>query len=51
MAKYLMIDIGSTFTKLCAVDSESEDIIATAASFTTVATDVTIGYENALKQL
>ncbi len=46
-----MIDFGSTFTKLTAVDSEKEDIIATASHFTTVDTDITIGYKNALKVL
>lgn len=46
-----MIDFGSTFTKLTAVDTQTEDIIATASSFTTVATDITIGYENALGEL
>ena len=51
MSKYLMIDFGSTFTKLVAVDTEIEDIIATAAHFTTVAEDITIGYNNALKEL
>lgn len=51
MSRYLMIDIGSTFTKLTAVDTEKEDVIATSSHFTTVATDVTIGYHNALKRL
>lgn len=51
MSKYLMIDFGSTFTKLTAVDTETEDIIATASHFTTVAEDITIGYHNALKSL
>ena len=46
-----MIDFGSTFTKLTAVDTQTEDIMATASSFTTVATDITAGYENALKKL
>ena len=49
--KYLMIDFGSTFTKLTAVDSDIRDVIATAAHFTTVETDITIGYENALEEL
>jgi len=49
--KYLMIDFGSTFTKLVAVDSLKEDIIATANHFTTVSDDITIGYENALNEL
>ena len=51
MSRYLMIDFGSTFTKLTAVDTEKEDIIATASHFTTVDTDINIGYENALKDL
>lgn len=51
MSRYLMIDFGSTFTKLTAIDAQKEDIIATANSFTTVATDITIGYEKALKEL
>lgn len=49
--KYLMIDFGSTFTKLTAVDTELEDVIATASSFTTVATDITVGYYKALEEL
>lgn len=48
MAKYLMIDFGSTFTKLVAVDTEIEDIIATSSSFTTVEEDICIGYHRAL---
>lgn len=51
MSRYLMIDFGSTFTKLTAIDTETEDIIATANHFTTVATDITVGYQNALKAL
>ncbi len=46
-----MIDFGSTFTKLTAVDTETEDIIATASHFTTVDTDISIGYNNALAVL
>ena len=46
-----MIDFGSTFTKLTAVDTELEDVIGTSASFTTVATDITIGYYDALDKL
>jgi len=51
MSRYLMIDFGSTFTKLVAVDTEKEDIIATAGHFTTVDTDITLGYKNALEIL
>ena len=49
--KYLMIDFGSTFTKLTAVDTELEDVIGTSSAFTTVATDITIGYYKALDEL
>ena len=51
MSRYLMIDFGSTFTKLTAVDSQVEDVIATASHFTTVDTDITIGYEKAYTAL
>lgn len=51
MSRYLMIDFGSTFTKLTAIDTEKQDIIATANSFTTVESDITIGYEKALGEL
>lgn len=48
---YLFIDFGSTYTKVTLVDIEKEEIIATGKSYTTVETDVTIGYEKALKEL
>lgn len=51
MSRYLMIDFGSTFTKLTAVDTEVEDVVATSSHFTTVDTDISIGYKNALKIL
>lgn len=48
---YLFIDFGSTFTKLTLVDIEKEEIVGTDKSYTTVETDVMIGYENALNNL
>ncbi|MBN2504918.1 MAG: glutamate mutase L [Bacilli bacterium] len=51
MAKYLLIDFGSTFTKLSAVDTAVDDVIATASSFTTVETDISEGYQAALRKL
>jgi uncharacterized protein (TIGR01319 family) len=51
MANYLLIDFGSTFTKLCAVNSEAEELLGTASGFTTVDTDISIGYHNALDKL
>ncbi|MGE0003632.1 MAG: methylaspartate mutase accessory protein GlmL [Candidatus Izemoplasmatales bacterium] len=51
MARYLLIDFGSTFTKLTAVDEDACDIIATASHFTTVSSDISIGYHHALQAL
>jgi uncharacterized protein (TIGR01319 family) len=51
MANYLLIDFGSTFTKLCAVDSEECEIIETSSDFTTVEEDISVGYEKALEKL
>ncbi len=51
MANYLLIDFGSTFTKLCAVDSEASEILGTASHFTTVETDISEGYHRALNKL
>lgn len=48
---YLLIDFGSTFTKLTAVDTDIEDIVMTSSHFTTVEEDITIGYHNALLQM
>ena len=51
MRCYLLVDFGSTFTKLTAVDLDKEDIIATAKSFTTVETNIIEGYEKALEAI
>lgn len=51
MSNYLLVDFGSTFTKLCAVDIEGEKIIGTSAHFTTVSEDISIGYHHALNLL
>jgi uncharacterized protein (TIGR01319 family) len=48
---YLLIDFGSTYTKLTAVDLESECILGTSKSYTTVETDIMKGYESALEIL
>ena len=49
--KILTADIGSTFTKLTAIDTDREEIIATASSFTTIETDVMEGFRAALGKL
>jgi len=47
----LLIDFGSTYTKLTAVDVESETILGTAASYTTVQTDINDGLEKGMTLL
>ncbi|ERJ13853.1 methylaspartate mutase accessory protein GlmL [Haloplasma contractile] len=44
---YLLIDFGSTYTKLTLVDIEREEIVATAKSITTVETNIMEGFEKA----
>lgn len=51
MKPILLIDFGSTYTKLTAVDVEAEQILGTAASYTTVQTDINDGLEKGLKLL
>ncbi len=51
MKNVLLIDFGSTYTKLTAVDIEKEEILGTAASFTTVDTDINDGLSDALQLL
>ena len=47
MRNYLLVDFGSTFTKLTAVDLDKEDIIATSKAITTVETNIINGYDKA----
>ena len=51
MKQILLIDFGSTYTKVTAVDIEKEQLLGTAASFTTVETDISEGLNNALTLL
>ena len=51
MKSVLLIDFGSTYTKLTAVEVEAESILGTAAAYTTVETDVGDGLNQALAQL
>ena len=51
MKAVLLIDFGSTYTKLTAVDLDTEAIIGTAAAYTTVQTDINDGLQAALAQL
>ena len=51
MSNILLIDFGSTYTKLTAVDTETESILGTSQSYTTVESDIINGYENALSEL
>jgi len=51
MSKVLLIDFGSTYTKLTAVDIDSERILATASAYTTVETDINDGFKEGLRIL
>ena len=51
MKAVLLIDFGSTYTKVTAVDVEGERILGTAAAYTTIQTDINEGLEKALAQL
>ena len=51
MKPVLLIDFGSTYTKVTAVDVESERLLGTADAYTTVQTDVGEGLANALTRL
>ena len=48
MKAVLLIDFGSTYTKLTAVDLDSETVLGTAQSFTTIQTDINDGLSNGL---
>ena len=51
MNRVLLIDFGSTYTKVTAVDLKEERILGTASAYTTVQTDVSEGLAAALKKL
>lgn len=51
MKAYLLIDFGSTYTKLTAVDIENEEILATEKDITTVETDIMTGFNKAFERL
>ena len=47
----LLIDIGSTFTKIAAVDLEGEEVVGRTYAASTVATDMTTGLQEAYEKL
>ena len=51
MKPVLLIDFGSTYTKLTAVDVEGETLLGTAAAYTTIQTDINDGLTEGLKRL
>ena len=51
MRPVLLIDFGSTYTKLTAVDVDAESILGTAAAYTTVQTDISEGLREGLQRL
>lgn len=48
---YLLVDVGSTYTKLHLVDTNKNVFLAGASSYTTVETDVREGFNKAYKKL
>lgn len=48
---YLFVDFGSTNTKVTLIDIAQEKILATAKAYTTVATDVMIGFREAYDKI
>lgn len=51
MDALLLIDFGSTYTKLTAVDITNDEILSTAKALTTVQSDIMIGFQNAYDEL
>lgn len=51
MKPVLLVDFGSTNTKVTAVDVENAEIIGTAAAYTTVETDINNGLRDAIRIL
>ena len=51
MDAILLIDFGSTYTKLTAVDIDNEEILSTSKALTTVDSDIMIGFNNAYDSL
>lgn len=51
MNAYLLLDFGSTYTKLTAVDIDNEEILATAKDITTIESDIMIGFNKAYDKL
>lgn len=49
--RYLAVDLGSTYTKLTAIDGNTATVLGTASAFTTIATDVREGLELARLRL
>ncbi|WP_373897484.1 methylaspartate mutase accessory protein GlmL [Haloimpatiens sp. FM7315] len=51
MKAYMLIDFGSTYTKLTAVDIENEEILATAKDITTIEDNIMTGFNKAYGKL
>lgn len=47
----LLIDFGSTYTKVTAIDLHAEELVGRTQAPTTVGTDIMVGLRNALQQL
>ena len=51
MRNFLLVDFGSTYTKVMAVDMDTEEVLGRSQAPTTIDTDIMIGLKEALKNL
>ena len=51
MSNVLLIDFGSTYTKLTAVDLDKEEILGTSSAYTTIQTDINDGLTKGMELL
>lgn len=48
---YLLVDFGSTYTKLCVVNIDTEQIVLTSSAITTIEDDIMIGFNEAYDKI
>lgn len=51
MKPVMLIDFGSTYTKVCGIDMDTCEIMGTSKAFTTIETDICIGLQHAIDAL
>lgn len=51
MKPVMLIDFGSTYTKVCGIDMDTCEIIGTSKAFTTIESDICLGLQHAVDEL